>query len=809
MHSPSRFRLILLYSLFFWTISSVAEVIVDGSLGQQTGLNAPNYQISAVLGQQQGTNLFHSFSQFNLQPHETAVFLGSADIQQVISRVTGGNASVIDGRITTNMANASFYFLNPAGVIFGEHAVLNVPNSFYISTADYLQFTDQQVFFTHLSQNSRLTTASPLAFGFLSATPAPITVDNGLLSVRAGKTLGLVGGDIFLNNSTLFATGGQLVFIATKAVGTVGLGINAQERVEHWGTVQITRSTGQIRPTLSNGVGLGDVDVSGTQSGQIYIRAGQFIASNAYLFADTYGNGTQASGVSIIADESMQLSQQSRITADKFGTGGRGGDIQLTSADLTLVDPDTIVRARLQRNSSGQAGNIVIQAERVQLHNGAGIGSVTAGDGNSGNIEITASEFIDIQQQSGISASSESTSTGSAGNLLIDAPLIQLNEQGAILSLARGTGGSGIIQIHANTLQLDNQSGISVALGEQADGVAGTIQVEVAELVINQGSFIDSSTLSAGQGGTIRINASDFVLIQTETGDKLSLISSSAGQSGVLNRGNGGAIEINSPYLQILQGGRIQSATFVGSTGQAGSIVIQAERILLSKGGDIIAPSSGTGHGGEIAVTAHTINLEKNSKISVQSTSTGNAGNIQIRADVLQLTDNSVITTEARTAGGGNIYLEINQSLYLLNSQITAEATGTKSTDQGGNLNIGLRHSPHFMILNQGTLRANAFAGHGGNIQIIAGNFIASSDSLLDASSALGIDGTIQIRAPETQLLGDIALLPSHYLNASLSLQTACQLVINDVENSSSFTVLPTQGVPLSPNTIRPTPITH
>ncbi len=116
-----------------------AEVVLDGSLGPIGSLEGPNFSIDAELGQQVGSNLFHSFEKFNINFNEFASFSGPETIQNVISRVTGGEGSYIDGGLYSSMPNADMYFINPAGIMFGPNAWLDVQGSFHASTADYLR----------------------------------------------------------------------------------------------------------------------------------------------------------------------------------------------------------------------------------------------------------------------------------------------------------------------------------------------------------------------------------------------------------------------------------------------------------------------------------------------------------------------------------------------------------------------------------------------------------------------------------------------------------------------------------------------
>ncbi|EDN72192.1 conserved hypothetical protein, secreted [Beggiatoa sp. SS] len=122
----NRFHLI---SLLIISLSSQAEVNLDGTLGQSGALPGPDYLIGADLGQRHGRNLFHSFQNFNLQHLESATFSGPNQIENVISRVTGGNPSHIDGLIRSTIPNPDMYFLNLYGIMFGENAKSHVPRT--------------------------------------------------------------------------------------------------------------------------------------------------------------------------------------------------------------------------------------------------------------------------------------------------------------------------------------------------------------------------------------------------------------------------------------------------------------------------------------------------------------------------------------------------------------------------------------------------------------------------------------------------------------------------------------------------------
>ncbi len=183
--------------VLLFSVNLSAEVITDGTLGLQRDLPGHYYDIKASLGQLHGDNLFHSFQEFNLQSGEIATFNGPNNVQNVISRVTGGNPSNIDGLIRSAISNADMYFLNPYGIMFGPNAELDIQGSFHASTAHYLRLGDGGNFNAINPDESNLTVAPVEAFGFLGQSE-PIEVRGSYLEAPVGETLSLIGGVFIL-----------------------------------------------------------------------------------------------------------------------------------------------------------------------------------------------------------------------------------------------------------------------------------------------------------------------------------------------------------------------------------------------------------------------------------------------------------------------------------------------------------------------------------------------------------------------------------------------------------------------------------
>ncbi len=77
-------------------------------------------------------NLFHSLQKFGLSSSEIATFVSRPNIQNILARVNGGEPSVINGLLQVTGGKANLVFVNPAGVIFGPNASVNVPAAFIV-----------------------------------------------------------------------------------------------------------------------------------------------------------------------------------------------------------------------------------------------------------------------------------------------------------------------------------------------------------------------------------------------------------------------------------------------------------------------------------------------------------------------------------------------------------------------------------------------------------------------------------------------------------------------------------------------------
>ncbi len=796
-----------------------AQVVLDGTMGTTGLIQGPEYDIRAEFGRQAGANLFHSFGQFDINSGETANFGVSPAVQNIISRVTGGNLSRIDGTLrstisgTADISGANLYLLNPAGVMFGSEAALDLGGSFHVSTADYLRMGEDARFYA-TQFNEVLSSAPPTAFGFLDSDAAPISVGGGEikitedeweskwedsppgLRVGEGQTVSLIGGDIEIKNSRyaiyrsnydeednpVFEEEYKLEDKFPAEISAPGGQINLAS-VASPGEAIITESG----PDISSFGKLGDimlsdravVKTSGNGSGNIFIRSGQFLADKeAVVKADTLGD--KDGGIIDIQIETLALSHGGNIFSDTQGKG-RGGSIEISGRDRGFAESVSVSgSSRIFADTTGtepgagDAGAVLIRATNLSLSEGGKISSETEGIGTGGDVTLQVAGSLSVSDDSRIYGGTkmEASDAGAGGNVLVEAEDISFTDGGNILSESMGGGRGGNVTVRAGSVRFSSRDAdypskiyTSTFSTEEYAGDAGNIFVKADDISFSDSGGITASTLGPGNAGTITLEAGRLDL---DTGAAISSASESEGQGG-----------------------------------NAGKVIIRAEdSVSLKNDSAVTTATSGGGHAGDILLETCRLHLSSGAVISSASTSAhngGDAGTVFIQAcDFISMSGNSAITTRAEDAGKGRITIGTGDRVYVWDSKITTSIK--KGGDDAGDVTM----NQDILVMNRSRIVANAWEGRGGNIRLIAEPFIQSEDSLVDASSQFGVDGTVYIESPE----GDFAsmvLMPANLLDATRWMKTPC--AARDAEKASRFVIKGQDAVPTAFDDWQPSPL--
>jgi filamentous hemagglutinin family protein len=214
------FSYLLLTSIITSTSGAYAQSITTGANGLNTNVDQVGNQYNITGGIQAGGNLFYSLQKLGLSTGEIANFLSNPNVQNVLTRVTGGEASLINGLIQVTGGNSNLFILNPAGIVFGANASLNIPASFSATTASGIQVGNGWFGINSSVDEVRNLTGNVTGYAFTNTLPsvAPnlsgVILNEGNLNVSTGKSVTLVGGMV-VNTGTIATPSGNITIAAT------------------------------------------------------------------------------------------------------------------------------------------------------------------------------------------------------------------------------------------------------------------------------------------------------------------------------------------------------------------------------------------------------------------------------------------------------------------------------------------------------------------------------------------------------------------------------------------------------------------
>ncbi len=596
-----------------------------------------------------------------------------------LNRVTGGDPSHILGALS---ANGQVWLVNPAGIVFGASARVDVAGlvatTTNISNRDFIAGVYN---FDEATENRGAVVINKgditVSDGGMLAFVAPGVSNNGSITAKMGR-VALASGDAFAFD----LYGDALVHLTASAeeIGTLAAadGSSLAARLVQDGTIaadggRVQLSVQSARSLVDNSINMSGYVRARTvseQGGAIVLSGGDAgtVAVSGTLDASARDAGASGGSVKVLGNR-VGLFDEARIDVSGDAGGGEvliGGNLRgqgpEQNASATYFGAD--VRVTADAVSDGDGGRVIVWSDDYTRFDGSISARGGLEGGNGGFVETSSKD--NLQAFGSVDAAAPA---GSGGQWLLDPRNVNITNA----DVGGGFGGgdpdvftpiADNATINAATIVGALNAGTSVTITTTDAGGAqdGNITVSNA-IAANLGAGAETLTLSAE--GSITVNA-DI----TAAGAALDLVLNSdvdgANSGGVINIGanislNGGNLTADTTTSTVTgnfaitqSGGTItaNNVTFntegvvtTGAIAAAGTLAITASDIVI--GNSIIAASAsistsggeaiglgGTAAGFDISgvelqrLTANSATLSTTGSITVNGISAANSDNV-------------------------------------------------------------------------------------------------------------------------------------------------------------------------------------
>jgi|GEM_PF-1226448 len=781
-------------------------------------------------GQKAGVNLFHGFEKFGLSDQQTANFIGQPGIKNILGRVTGGDASIVNGLIKVTGGNANLYLMNPAGILFGANARLDVPGAFTATTASGIGIGNQ--WFKAIGTNDYASlVANPSGFAFTGQSGA--IVNAGSLAVGSGQNLTLLGRTV-ISTGTIDAPGGKITIAAVQGdklvrISEEGHLLNLELPLE---------AKAAISPQAFTPLSLSQLLTAGdpSQATGITIENGVIKLSN---LSATIPNTAGTTVVSNQVNVSGATGGTVHVLGDKVGlvgakidaSGTQGGGTVLVGGDYkgqgtvpnasqTFVNRESTISA--DAIDTGSGGRVIVWADRTTRFLGEISARGGTQSGNGGFVEVSGKQNLAFDGVVHMQAPN-----GQFGTLLFDpSNVIISNPAPHADDLRFVTTPSGDAEILAESFsfpfrispnritELLRTGNVSIAaqsniqvndpINASANTRASTLTLiaptlDIYSIISNGGITLNGSTVIRlfkdlkSNGGDITLNGP--VIISSSVTSSIDASGAGSGNVTFTSTINS-AVASSSADLDIKARGDVTIRGAIGNTNPLGTLRIenfQAEGKSVSFGDingefvDVASAGNVTVNAiGNLAVSQHiltengTIQLTAKGDISLSNYSYLQAGMGVGTGDI-----NLIAGGNLKLAGGRFLNLKSSRNVSLQGQSI-AVTDGTVRAGFGGTLKAqatsGTLEIKDTTLEAGGEIRLEALQG---NLTLnnvpMRGIFYAPTpqDIILNAQS-LNIQGNSQLQANrdlKAQIQGDLTVENSQ-LQAyqDLTLQTSTNL---------------------------------
>lgn len=371
---------------------------------------------------------------------------------------------------------------------------------------------------------------------------------------------------------------------------------------------------------------------------------------------------------------------------------------------------------------------------------------------------------------------------GNAGNININTGNLSLINGSVLFASTAGRGNGGSITLAADNIRVEgennsgNISSIISGVSQNAQGDAGSIEIETNNLRFTGGGSIFANAEGKGKAGDVTITATDTITFDGENSFGL--------PTGIVSvvlpdaEGQGGNLNITTSNLNFTNGARIDSST--EGIGNAGDINITATDTVTfdgeSSGGVVssalaLARSDAEGQAGEVNITTGNLRFTNGGSVFASTEGRGNAGNVNITAtdtitfdgisQEFSIPSGIVSVVEDNAQGdAGNIILEANNIRFTNGGRVDSSNEGL------GNAGLIEITADNAITFDGTNIEEFAFSGaiskvrsqgrgNAGGINIVAERIDLTNGGRVDAGTeGRGNAGSINIEATSVVIDG-------------------------------------------------------
>src|SRR5919199_616592 len=491
-------------------IPVIANPITPASDGTNTIVipDGNRFDIQGGSLSQDGANLFHSFQQFGLDSGQIANFLSNPSIRNILGWVVGGDPSIINGLIQVTGGNSNLFLMNPAGIVFGSAATLNVPADFTATTATRIGFSNNRWLnaFGENNYHSLIGTPSQFAFDY---TQCAAIVNLANLAVQEGQNLTLVGGSV-TNQGQLTAPSGTLTVAAVPGENLLRiaqeghlLSLEISPRSHTDGQAMPIRA--QDLPAMLTGNGghilnQGELSTTGSHQGGNINAAGRVVENRGQIQANGNNGGT-------IRIDTQNLLDAGAIRAN--GSAGNGGEIQANYSGTVIQTASAQTEAKGTNRGgliefNGTANTVLTTSGTLDVTGEVGgkvhlfgqdlrlLAARVDATGNTGGGEILVGGNYQGQTQGALNAqntlvnhasllTADALTTGNGGKVVVWSDQ-QTNFYGSITAKGGSLAGNGGLMEVSSKNQLTFGG---MANASAANGLAGQLLLDPKNITID------------------------------------------------------------------------------------------------------------------------------------------------------------------------------------------------------------------------------------------------------------------------------------------------------------------------------------